>query len=316
MAVPVAPADRHGTCAQPLLGDRAAFFKTVVGLNQKFDLGVSFELCFAALLGRARARSQPLRCRIGGSSLRLLHGSLPRSAAARLCYLARPPACRPCPQAALLAKGISPSATAAYPAATLQSAVAAAYGASPVLKCNTRGAVQELWMCLGLDLSPRPCPPHVRGDCPPRVHLPLGAPVRAGTAPGVWAGRGGEVWEAGCCCCCYCFGGRLPLGWGAFEGSVDGRWAGSGPARPSGARRGCGCLLPLPAGLCELQEVFPARGRVREPAASRLCALRLRRRGGAGGSCRGQHAGSGAPPTQARCSVWGRHGICRPGVRV
>lgn len=92
-------------------------------------------------------------------------------------------------QVALDAAGIVPNDVRTYPLADVKQAVAARYGAQPVLHCF-QGAVLELWMCMSMDLEPITCPSHVgqRSSCGPHVRLPQGDPVRPGGGV-AWVGH-------------------------------------------------------------------------------------------------------------------------------
>lgn len=73
--------------------------------------------------------------------------------------------------------GIVPSDHERYSVSAVSEAIEEAYGAAPLFNCDARGVLQELWLCIGLDLKAFTCPPRVRGGrrCPPAVLLPGGS---------------------------------------------------------------------------------------------------------------------------------------------
>lgn len=100
-------------------------------------------------------------------------------------------------EAAFARAGIVPSDTQTYTASALREAVRSAYGVTPILVCfyqarERRWLLEEVRMCVGLDLKARDCPPGVLADhacerhaeCGDSVALPLGsAPVPDGCGP-------------------------------------------------------------------------------------------------------------------------------------
>lgn len=81
-------------------------------------------------------------------------------------------------QVALDQAGVAPNKTRTYRTAYVEAAVRDAYGATPLLSCTRGQLVEEVRMCLDLQLKPIDCPPAVRaGGCPPTIILPAGGPV-------------------------------------------------------------------------------------------------------------------------------------------
>ncbi|KAL4440325.1 hypothetical protein ABPG75_003326 [Micractinium tetrahymenae] len=87
---------------------------------------------------------------------------------------------------ALAAASIVPSNETSYPARAIARAVEDAFRVPPLLNCH-HGQLLEVWLCVGLDLQVRQCPPGVvkafRPTCGKTISLPLGSAVPAECKP-------------------------------------------------------------------------------------------------------------------------------------
>jgi hypothetical protein len=78
--------------------------------------------------------------------------------------------------------GIVPSNEDVYAAEHVAHVLQEAWGEAPLLSCHD-GAIEEVWMCLSLELKPMRCPPrlHAGAECQATVKLPRGEEVSWGS---------------------------------------------------------------------------------------------------------------------------------------